>query len=286
MSGASIGAIVAGPLVATITHFWSWRSAFVITGSFGFVWLVGWLLLYRAPATNPFLYPAERILLPSSEFSGDERNGVRWIDLLRYRQVWALLIGRMLEAPVFWMYLFWLPQYMVKYRGIPLLHMGWILTIPYVALDLGQVGGGWVASRLLRREWSVWKTKSMILTVSACFMLVTIPAGLSTGTLFFVICVSLVMLGHGAWNSSMITIPTDISPRGLVATVCGITAVGAGLGGMVFTDLTGFIADKYHSFVPVFAAGAFLPLLGTAIILGLCKGRIGVDESAVLPHTK
>src|SRR5690349_16156076 len=51
-AGAAAGAIVSAPLVAWITVRYGWRSAFVVTGCLGFVWLVIWLLLYRLPGKH------------------------------------------------------------------------------------------------------------------------------------------------------------------------------------------------------------------------------------------
>jgi len=271
-SGGSIGAIVAAPLVATLVHYWGWRTAFVATGSLGFIWLAGWLLLYNTPEKHTLLSSDERALVLAPEGRLVLHENVKWVSLLKHRQVWALTIARFLEEPLFWMFLFWLPKYMVDVRGLSVLQTGWTLTVPFIALDLGYVGGGWVTSKLVGRQWTVQRAKSVAMLAAAFLMIGTIPAVLSSGVLGFVSFLCLATLGHGSWVSNMVTIPSDVAPGNVVASIYGISALGGGLGGMLFTEMTGIVADKYHSFMPVFFIGAFLPLLATVILIFLSRG--------------
>ena len=150
-SGASVGAVLAGPLVGTIIHYWGWRTAFVVTGALGFVWLLGWLLFYQIPEKHPRLTGEERALLRAAEDEELSESGMRWIDLFRFRQVWALPIARMFEEPLIWFSLFWLPKYIVDVRGLTILQTGWILSLPFIGLDVGYIAGGWISGRLVRR---------------------------------------------------------------------------------------------------------------------------------------
>ncbi len=268
-SGASTGAIVAGPLVGTVTHYWGWRAEFIVTGSLGFIWLIGWLLLYRRPQEHALLTEEERAVVLTHEQAIESPLHLRWLDLLRFRQVWALPLARFLEEPIIWMSVFWLPKYFVDVRGLSLLHTGWLLTLPFVALDIGYIAGGWISSDLVRRGWSVQSAKLAVMAAAAVLMLAAIHAGFAGSVAGFTVFISCATMGHGAWFSNMLTIPSDITPPDLVASVYGISAMGGGLGGIFVTEITGIVADRFHTFTPVLVVAGFLPLLATGLLVRL-----------------
>ena len=280
-SGGSIGAIVAAPLVATLIHYWGWRTAFIATGSLGFVWLAFWIYLYDTPAKHPMLSNEERRLIGTEEENFAVHEIVRWIDLLKFRQVWALTIARFLEEPLFWLFLFWLPKYMVDVRGLSVLQTGWTLTVPFITLDLGYIGGGWLTSQLVARHWTVQKAKSVVMLCAAILMIATIPAVYSSNVGSFVCFLCLATLGHGSWVSNMVTIPSDMAPSKVVASVYGITALGGGLGGVLFTELTGIVADRFNTFVPLFVISSFLPTLATVILITLSRMMKPLDFASL-----
>jgi ACS family hexuronate transporter-like MFS transporter len=262
-SGASVGAIIAGPLVGAIAQHWGWRAAFAVTGSLGLVWIIGWLFVGGAPAAPPV------------EPSAAAKSGLRWIELLRFRQVWALVIARLLEEPVLWVGIFWLPKYIVDVRGLSILETGWLLTLPYMALGSGYVSGGWISGRLALRRWPLQRSKLAVMICAVALMTCSIPAAFAGSVAAFSALISLSMLGHGAWFSNVLTMPSDIAPPELVASVYGIAAMGGGLGGMIFTEATGVIIDRFHSYTPVFMTAGLLPLLATAVLM-LLGGKMRV----------
>jgi ACS family hexuronate transporter-like MFS transporter len=267
-SGASTGAILAGPLVGTVTHYWGWRAAFLVTGSLGFIWLAAWLIFYRSPEDNRLLTEEERLVLPAAA-EKEPPGSLRWVDLFRFRQVWALPLARFLEEPIIWMAVFWLPKYFVDVRGLSVLHTGWLLTQPFLALDIGYIAGGWISSRLVRRGWTIGSAKRAVMTAAAILMAGSIPAGFAESIVGFTIFISLATLGHGAWFSNMLTMPSDITPRSMVASVYGLSAMGGGLGGIVATEVTGIVADRFHTFTPVFVVAGLLPLAATGLLVAM-----------------
>ncbi|MCI0422804.1 MAG: MFS transporter [Acidobacteria bacterium] len=272
-SGASVGAVLAGPLVGTITHYWGWRAAFAVTGSLGFVWLIGWLVLYHPPSRHPRLSEHERSILAAHADEDNAATTMRWVDLFRFRQVWALVLARILEEPLIWMAVFWLPKYIVDVRGLSILQTGWFLTLPFIALDIGYISGGWVSGKLAARGWSLRNAKLAVMTIAALFMAGAIPAATSSSVAGFAAFLCLATLGHGSWFSNILTMPSDIAPRKLVASVYGISAMGGGLGGLWFTEFTGFVTDRFHTYTPVFLAAGLLPLVATATLV-LVGGRM------------
>jgi ACS family hexuronate transporter-like MFS transporter len=88
-SGSSLGAMLAPPLVAWATLTWGWRSAFVITGALGFVWVLAFQAFRRA---HPELAATERTHIAASA-------NVSWTALAKYRQTWAVFVCRFLAPP-------------------------------------------------------------------------------------------------------------------------------------------------------------------------------------------
>ena len=78
-----------------------------------------------------------------------------WGELLRYRQVWAIVLARFLTDPVWWLYISWLPKYLHDARGFSLEKIGLFAWVPYVAADIGSLSGGWASGYLIARGWSV-----------------------------------------------------------------------------------------------------------------------------------
>jgi ACS family hexuronate transporter-like MFS transporter len=175
------------------------------------------------------------------------------------------------------MILFWLPKYMVDVRGLSVLQTGWTLTIPFITLDVGYIGGGWLTSQLVARRWTIQRAKSVVMMCAAFLMIGTVLAIFSSSVGGFVCFLCLATLGHGSWVSNMVTIPSDMAPAKVVGSFYGISALGGGLGGMVFTEVTGIVADRYHSFVPVFVVSSFLPMLATIILILLSRRMEPLD---------
>ena len=227
----------------------------------------GWLLFYRAPV------PARA--------TEDVAASIRWRDLFRRREVWALTIARFLEEPLIWLAVFWLPKYMVDIQGLSLLEMGWVLTIPFLALDAGYISGGWVSSRLMRSGVERQRAKWGIMLIAAILMGAAVPAAFAGNLWVAVAFISVAVFGHGSWFSNIMTMPSDLVPHRLVASVYGISGMGGGAGGIVFTQVTGMVVDRYHSFTPVLVAAGLLPLLGTLVLkyLGGSMGPVSKENT-------
>jgi ACS family hexuronate transporter-like MFS transporter len=260
-SGASIGVIVAGPVVVTIADRWGWRTAFAVPGLLGFLWLAGWWCLYRPPGT---VVSSGAVTLETP---------LRWRDLLRLRQVWALALARFLEESAFWVWLFWSPKYLNATHGLSVLRTGWLLTVPYVALDLGYLGGGFISSRLVHVGWSSQGSKRMVMIVAAFLMLGSIPAALSFDVTTFISLISLCYAGHGAWYTNAFAVHADVVPTSQVASFYGISALGGGLGGIAANLLTGILLERHHSYTPIFLAAGIAPVLSTIVWVLLGRPR-------------
>jgi ACS family hexuronate transporter-like MFS transporter len=273
-SGGSLGILVAAPLVGMLIHSYGWRSAFVLTGILGFLWVVAWLCIYPAHVEPGSVTDADgRSLVGNDQRSA--QSDLRWIQLWRFRQVWALTLGRLLEEPILWFCVFWLPTYLIQVRGISLLRTGWLLTLPYIGLDIGYIAGGWISKRLVQRGATLRDAKRITMSIAALLMVNAALAVYTANLVGFVALISLAALGHGAWFSNVMTMPADFTSHRHVASVYGITSVGGGIGGIIATQLTGTLAYHFHTFKPVFIGIGLMPLAGN-LLLFLLLGKPGV----------
>jgi ACS family hexuronate transporter-like MFS transporter len=272
-SGSSIGAIVAPPLVAFVAATFGWRYAFVASGILGFLWLILWLIAYRPLETHPAVTAEERALIERGRETptNSRRQGVaKWVGLLKQSNVWGVAIGRAFTDPIWWFYVFWLPQYLSDVRGFSLKQIGMFAWIPFLASDLGNLTGGFCSAFLIKRGMTVIHARKWVCVASSVPILAGIPAALTGNAYLAIALISIAVWGYASWSTMGLTLPCDLFPQDVVASVTGLSGLTAGIAGTAFTLAVGVLVDKF-SYFPAFAAAAFIPLLGTASVLTLIR---------------
>ena len=257
-AGTNTGAILTPLLVPVIALNWGWRWAFVITGSLGFLWLLLWLALYRNP-TSP--------LSGTERGSGGEDPGSSWLQLLTFRQTWAIVAGKFLADPVWWFYLYWLPKFLDKTYGIKLAQVALPLITVYVIADVGSIGGGWLSSALLKRNWTVNRARKTAMLLMA---LAIVPTALAprAGSMWTAVCIiALAAAAHQGWSANVYTLASDMFPSSAVASVSGIGGFAGAMGGFLFQLLTGKILDATGgNYASIFAVCGFAYITAWTII--------------------
>ena len=163
-SGSAVGAILAPPIVAYLILHFGWQSAFAFVGLAGLIWLAFWFTMYHTPKAAAGA-PAEKVV-PVRE-------------LLRTRFVWAFTFSKIFMDPVWYFYIFWFPEYLKHARGFDLAKIGIYGWIPFMVAGFGNILGGWMSGRLLRRGWSVTLARKSSVTFFAVLMTSAIPAVLA-----------------------------------------------------------------------------------------------------------
>ena len=243
--GAAIGAIITPPLVTWIHAHHGWRTAFVITGALGLVWLAFWLLLYDSPDKHPRITEAERKLVLAETASAAGAVTVSWRHLARYPQMWGLMAARFLSDPVWWFYLFWLPKYLVEQRGFTMLEMGMLAWIPYLAADLGALFGGWLSGRFIAKGRPVLSARLSVMLPCAALMPVSLAIHQTQSRAVTIGLICVVTFVHMAWKTNQNTLTNDLFPRHLIGATSGLLAFGTGLGGTLFVWMTGHLVQGF-----------------------------------------
>jgi ACS family hexuronate transporter-like MFS transporter len=236
-SGSSVGAIIAAPLVVWMTANWGWRAAFVIPGIVGIVlWLPLWLALYRQPRETQ-ITAAEAAELDDDATAPPRRS---WAALLRERKVWALVLGRVGADPVWYLYLFWLPDYLQRVRHLSLAEIGLYAWIPFLFADLGAVFGGMISDRLIKRGWAAPRARFAVLCGIAAIAPLGATVGFIESTVMAMGVICVIAFLCQAWSTNMATLVPDLTARSETASVMGLLGTSGSVGGIAFSQVLGF----------------------------------------------
>jgi ACS family hexuronate transporter-like MFS transporter len=272
-SGSSVGGALAALSIPLIAIKFGWRSAFVFSGLIGFVWLAMWLRVYHLPDRHPRVTPEELSYIRAGQdvpSASPERGLQRWLKLAQDRNVWGIVLGRALTDPIWWFYIAWLPKYLSDARGFSLERIALFAWMPFIAADVGNFTGGLISGYCIRRGVSVVRARTWVCVFSCLPILAGIPAAgvHSVYAALALICVAL--WGYASWSTMGLTLPSDLFPQDVVATVTGLSGLAAGLVGAVFTMAVGMLVDRF-SYAPAFLVAGLMPLFATACILFLVR---------------
>ncbi len=243
-SGANIGAIIAPLSVPFIAVEWGWKWAFIITGSFGFIWIILWILFYDKPELHKKVSKEEMAYIHSdsveeAQSSINKEEKLSWFRLLTFRQTWAFVLGKFITDPIWWFYLFWLPDFLESQYGLKGTQVSMPVAIVYIISTFGSVGGGWLPFILIKNNWSVFKARKTSMLIYA-FVVLPIVFAQVLGEMnmwLAVIVIGLATSAHQAWSANIFTTVSDMFPKKAVASVTGIGGMFGGLGGILLSLL-------------------------------------------------
>lgn len=252
-SGPSVGVVLALLIVPWILNRYTWHEVFWITGSFGFIWLIFWLILYDIPAKQNRLSNEELSLIldrmesDPEPYKADVKVKIKWYKLFTFPQTWALITGKGLIDPIFWFFLFWLPSYFSSTYELDLKKPSLELIIIYGATTIGSVLGGYFSSLLIKKGWTVMRARKTALFIFAVMELSIILAQYTTAAWMAVAIISMAVAIHQAWATNIFTIASDMFPSEAVGSAVGIAGMAGAVGGILFPMVVGFLLDSYKS---------------------------------------
>ena len=263
-AGTNFGAIITPLTVPWITLHWGWRAAFLITGGIGLVWLLFWLLLYRQPEEHPRLSKSELDYIRSDPAQPAAK--IKWAALLPHRQTWAFAMGKFLLDPVWWFYLFWIPDFLQRRHGLALMQIGLPILVIYLISDLGSVAGGWLSSSLIKRGKSVNAARKTAMLVCAICVLPIIQAYRTENLWQAVLVIGLAAAAHQGFSANLFTLPSDMFPSQAVASVVGIGGMAGAIGGMLIAKVVGYALQWTGSYLVPFVIAAVAYPIAVAVI--------------------
>ncbi len=263
-AGTNIGAIVTPLVVPVVALTWGWQMAFIVTGIAGLVWLPIWLLVYRSPQEHKRVSPGE--LAHITQDPADPVEKIGWSKILTKRETWAFALGKFLIDPVWWMFLFWLPDFLGKRHGLDLKSFGPPLIAIYLLSDVGSVGGGWLSSKFMNMGWSINKARKITMLICALLAVPVAFAAFADNLWIAVLIIGVATAAHQGFSANLYTLPGDVFPRGAVGSVVGIGGMLGAFGGMAMAKYAGYVLDQIGTYTPIFILAASAYLIALAVV--------------------
>jgi MFS transporter, ACS family, hexuronate transporter len=263
-AGTNFGAILTPLLVPWITIHWGWRWAFISTGALGFVWLGFWLLLYRRPEEHPRVSAGELAYIRSDPQPAVTK--IKWARLIPHRQTWAFVVGKFLTDPIWWFYLFWVPDFLQRKHGLALMKIGLPILVIYVIADVGSVAGGWLSSWMISRGKSVNVARKTALLICALCVVPIVFAYDMESLWGAVLLIGLAAAAHQGFAANLFTLPSDTFPAQAVGSVVGMGGMAGAIGGMLIAKIVGHTLQWTGSYMIPFLMAGFAYLVAVAAI--------------------
>lgn len=263
-AGSNVGAVLAPLVVPWLALNWGWQSAFMITGLVGLVWVLFWWPVYRKPAEHPKLSKTELAYIESDP--PDPPVKIPWLKLIPLKQTWAFAIGKFLTDAIWWFYLFWFPLFMNDRFGINLAGIGLPMITVYLMADVGSVGGGWLSSSLLKRNWTVNAARKTAMLICALCILPVSMAPHVSGAWVAVFLIGVATAAHQGFSANIFTTTSDMFPRKAVGSVVGIGGFAGAMGGVFMNLGAGWLKENTGSYEIMFAIAGVVYLLALLIM--------------------
>jgi ACS family hexuronate transporter-like MFS transporter len=282
-SGSNIGAIIAPLSVPFIAETWGWQWAFIITGALGFIWLILWFIFYEIPSKQKRLGEAEYnyITQPEETESGiikvdtaeaEVLKPISWATLFKYKQTWAFAIGKLLTDPIWWFYLFWLPDFLDNQYGLKGTDVALPVALVYIIGSFGSIGGGWLPMILIDKGMPAFKARktSMLIYAFCVFPIIFAQLLGDVNMWLAVIVIGIAAAAHQAWSANIFTTVSDMFPNRAIASVTGIGGMFGGLGGILLSALVQKNLFVYYESIGKIQTGYYIMFVicGLAYVAG------------------
>ena len=281
-SGAAIGGIVAIPLIAFMTIYFSWQMIFIIVGLIGLLWLIPWLFIVKAPPEyHPNISEKEKKYILSGQITKDEsvdssEYNPTTVQLFKHRESWGVILASAAIDPIWWLFVAWIPIYLNGVYGMDVKTIGIYGWVPYVGAMFGAWFGGLLAQNRIKVGWSINKTRKRVITLGCLimfpsfFLLIDPSAFASVFNSVFgflganmnsptaaVIIMAIILFGFQTSIGNVQTLPSDMFSKNSVGTLSGFAGMAAKLAVFGFTILVPWLT-RGENYAPAFYVGAAL----------------------------
>ena len=253
IGGSAIGAVVAPPLCVYLLGIVGWRAVFLVTGGFGFIWLIAWLY---------FTKEKEQTSLPSTtEIKVETENTrIKLMALLKNKEVKVFVAIRFILDPIFYFYMFWIPKYLNESHSLSLEVIGKILWIPFLALGIANILGGWLSDFVFNKTSNLNLARKLVMGIAAALTIPIVFVGFIHSYVLIIVLMTLAFFAHGLWITNYITSISDVFGKRVTSTVVGLSGSAGAVSAFVLNPLIGFVVTKY-SYNPLWwYAGVMYPL--------------------------
>jgi ACS family hexuronate transporter-like MFS transporter len=264
LSAISLGTLITPPLVAWTTLHYGWRATFLLLGALGLLLVPPWLWVHRQ-IQRTGVRPDPALVEGRTSLAASEQE-VTLGEFLKTRKYWCMLAARGCSDAAWYFYLFWIPGYFQEARGLSLAVVGKILWVPYFCSFLGALAGAAASSALIRRGFSLHRSRLTALLISASMAAFSASAGFAPGTTQALTLVSLALFAHQSWSTNIHTVITEISPPKHVAILYGMTGAAGTFVGAGVQLILGPLIDL-HGYKPAFVWAGGMYVLAAGLLM-------------------
>ena len=236
-AAASVGSIIAPVLIPVLFLAFGWRVTFVVVGSLGIVWVIPWLIINKkGPKEHPWITEKEReyILTGQPECRVSCDTAKSWGTLLGERKNYSVILGRFFLDPIWWMFVTWLPIYLIEVFGLDIKQIAMSAWVPYVGAAIGSVAGGWFSGLLINRGKSVNFARKAAMIVGACFIVPGMAlAAVASSAMMAVVMMAFILGGYQFVMTNIQTLASDLQTGKAVGSLAGLGGASAVLGTIV-----------------------------------------------------
>jgi ACS family hexuronate transporter-like MFS transporter len=193
-------------------------------------------------------------------------TNMTWRRLLLVPETWAYALARFLIDPIWWMFLFWLPDFFARRYQLDLAHFGPPLVAVYLVSDLGSISGGWLSSRLIRSGFTLNRARKLTMLLASILVMPVMFAMHADNLWLAVAILGMATAGHQAFSATLYTFPSDVFPKQAVGTVVGIGGTAGAIGGMLMAKYAGWVLDGIGSYTPIFIVAAAVYILALGVL--------------------
>jgi MFS transporter, ACS family, D-galactonate transporter len=275
-SASKFGGAVAMPLIVWLIALIGWRMTFVVIGAMGVVWTVIWWWFYtETPEAHPMMNKSEVDYIRGGQamkHGEDNAIAMKWYELLRYRNIWAMCLGFFTINYISYFFITWLPTYLVKQKGMGMIEMGFVASLPLLSGLVAEIIAGMLSDRVVRsKRLSLTATRKLFLIAGLTMALCIGLAAIAQSVALTVALLCIAKAGTTVAASQVWALPGDVAPKNMTSVVAGLQNMVSNFGGVVGPIVTGFIVAQTESFnaALLFSAGVgLLGILNYAVLLG------------------
>jgi len=261
IGGSALGAVIAPPLCVYLIGITGWRGVFLITGAFGMLWVIAWLLCPKQKS-------------PKKEQTPRKINHINLIQVLKIKEVWVFILIRFLLDPIFYFYMFWIPKYLNEARGIDINLIGKLFWIPFLALGVSNMLGGWMSDQTYKKTGNLNTSRKIIMGIAALLTAPALLVKIAPNANWVILIISIAFFAHGLWITNYITSISDIFGKKITSTIIGFSGSAGALSSLILNPVIGLIISHY-SYNPVWIyAGSMYSIAFITFIIFIPKIKL------------